>query len=80
VYLYDARVTAPDGTVVEVRKTNVPAGKDPADVNMRHIGRYGLALTFIRPGFKVLDFPCGSGLALEIVSGMARFGEISYQG
>lgn len=79
VYLYDAEIKDAK-EVIEVKKSRFHVVKDMGDVILRHIGRYGLALPFIRPGYRVLDFPCGSGLALEVFSALARCGGFTYEG
>lgn len=79
LYLYDAEIKD-DAGIIEVKKSRFPAVKDRGDVILRHIGRYGLALPFIRPGYRVLDFPCGSGLALEVFGPLQQFGRFSYEG
>lgn len=47
-------------------KTDI-AGVDMADLIARHKGRYALCGLFLRPGFKFLDFPCGSGYASQLL-------------
>lgn len=47
-------------------KTNI-AGVDMPDLIARHKGRYALCGLFLRPGFKILDFPCGSGYASRLL-------------
>lgn len=49
-----------------VLKTNIP-GIDMENVKIRHFARYYLVAGFCRPNFNVLDFPCGSGYAVEIL-------------
>lgn len=78
VYLYDCSIDAPQGKM-EVKKSDY-AGVDMEDVIARHLGRYGLVIPYLKPGFKILDFPCGSGLALEIFGELARFFKFSYEG
>ena len=48
-------------------KTDIP-GVDMADLIARHKGRYALCGLFLRPGFRFLDFPCGSGYASELLA------------
>lgn len=79
VYLYDARLQS-GAKVIEVKASAFPAVKDMGDVILRHLGRYGLVLPFIRPGYRVLDFPCGSGLALEVLGVLTRYGGFVYEG
>lgn len=69
-----------DGREVVVERSSFPGVSSMDDVFVRHIGRYGLALPYIRPGYRVLDFPCGSGLALELLQVLGTFGEITYRG
>ncbi len=78
VYLYDCSIDAPQGKI-EVKKSDY-AGVNMEDVIARHLGRYGLVIPYLKPGFKILDFPCGSGLALEIFGELARFFKFSYEG
>lgn len=78
LYLHDCRVDTPEMTIL-VRKSNMPRS-DMGDVILRHIGRYGFALPFIRPGYKILDFPCGSGVALEAFAPLSRYGSFEYHG
>ncbi len=75
LYLRDLEFTMPDGTKIMVEKTR----KDDiniADLIARHKGRYFLVGLFCRPGYKILDFPCGSGYAADILK---EFGVI-YEG
>lgn len=60
---------------VQVKKTKEP-GVDMKDLIARHKGRYGLVALFSRPGFRVLDFPCGSGYAAAFLK---EFG-VKYEG
>jgi len=69
-----------DGHEVVVERSAFPGASSMDDVFMRHIGRYGFALPYIRPGYRVLDFPCGSGLALELLQVLGTFGGITYRG
>ncbi len=78
LYLHDCTVTTTEATI-SICKTTIPQAH-MGDVVLRHVGRYGLALPFIRPGYKVLDFPCGSGLALEVLGPLNRLGSFSYHG
>ncbi len=63
-----------NGDTIEVNVTDLP---DMKNLVARHIGRYLLPAFFIRPGMKVLDFPCGSGYGSEILTGC---GDIEYIG
>jgi len=66
LYLQDLDFDLPTGAKVIVKATN-EAGVDMPDLIARHKGRYYLVGLFCRPGLKVLDFPCGSGYAAEIL-------------
>lgn len=79
VFLHDVTVSLPSGAA-KVAKSYFPKAASMSDVFMRHVGRYGLILPFVRPGYRVLDFPCGSGLGLEIMGELARFGQFFYDG
>ena len=67
LYLRDATFTLPTGERVEVTRSNV-AGMDMGDIFARHQGRYYQVGLFCRPGQRVLDFPCGSGYASEVLA------------
>lgn len=69
-----------DGHEVVVERSAFPGASSMDDVFMRHIGRYGFALPYIRPGYRVLDLPCGSGLALEVLQVLTVFGKLTYYG
>lgn len=74
LYLHNLKFKMPDGQKVRVLKTNEP-GIDMTDLIARHKSRYGLLMLYSRPGYHVLDFPCGSGYA----SGLLKdFGVIYY--
>lgn len=66
LYLKDLTFRTPRGRKVHVARTMIP-GVDMEDLVARHRGRYGPLLLFSRPGKRVLDFPCGSGYAAELV-------------
>ena len=66
LYLGDLEFNMPDGTRVEVQKTRKD-DIDMADLIARHKGRYSLVGLFCRPGYRVLDFPCGSGYAADLL-------------
>jgi len=70
LYLEDLTFYMPDGQRVEVKKTYKPdgySGHNMANLVARHKGRYHLLGLFCRPGMKVLDFPCGSGYAAQLL-------------
>ncbi len=75
LYLRDATFSMPTGEQVQVTRSNV-VGLDMGDIFARHQGRYYQVGLFCRPGHRVLDFPCGSGYASEI---LAPFG-VKYEG
>lgn len=75
LYLQDLKFTMSDGTEVEVQKTRKD-DVDMVDLVARHKSRYSLVGLFCRPGFKVLDFPCGSGYAADLLK---EFGVV-YEG
>ncbi|MCP4597056.1 class I SAM-dependent methyltransferase [Neptuniibacter sp.] len=62
LYLNDMNFTF-SGEDVQISRTNMP---EMADLIARHRARYHLPAMFMRPGMKVLDFPCGSGYAADI--------------
>ena len=78
VFLRTVTLHGDDEIVVE--KSDFPGLRSMGDVFVRHIGRYGFALPFIRPNYRVLDFPCGSGLALEVLEVLAGYGAFRYEG
>ncbi|MCR4325891.1 MAG: class I SAM-dependent methyltransferase [Patescibacteria group bacterium] len=67
LYLRDATFALPTGEQVEVTRSNV-VGLDMGDIFARHQGRYYQVGLFCRPGQRVLDFPCGSGYASEVLA------------
>ncbi len=75
LYLRDLKFKMPDGQRVRVLKTKEP-GIDMTDLVARHKSRYGLLMLYSRPGYHVLDFPCGSGYA----SGLLKDFGIIYHG
>lgn len=75
LYLRDLEFTMPNGARVKVQKTNIE-NVDMADLIARHKGRYSLVGLFCQPRFRVLDFPCGSGYAANLLK---EFGVI-YEG
>lgn len=75
LYLRDLEFDLTTGEHVVVRATDIPNCNMP-DLVARNLGRnYPVAL-YARPGQRVLDFPCGSGYLVEVLS---RFG-VSYEG
>ncbi|MEK7151133.1 MAG: class I SAM-dependent methyltransferase [Patescibacteria group bacterium] len=66
LFLRDLKFDTLGGYKVKVAKTNEP-GIDMYDLIARHKGRYGLLSLFSRPGYRILDFPCGSGYAAELL-------------
>ncbi len=75
LYLKDLEFDLPDGTHVKITKTDITS-VDMKDLIARHKGRYSLLGLYCRPNDYVLDFPCGSGYATEI---LAPFG-VMYEG
>jgi 2-polyprenyl-3-methyl-5-hydroxy-6-metoxy-1,4-benzoquinol methylase len=71
LYLYDLDWQLPDGQRVVVRKSVISTDPDNTELRdemiARHKGRYGLVRLFCRPKQRLLDFPCGSGYAAEIL-------------
>ena len=70
LYLEDLDFDMPDGQHVSVKKTFKPDGRlhhNMANLIARHKGRYYLLGLFCRPRMKVLDFPCGSGYAAQLL-------------
>lgn len=66
LYLQDLKFGTPDGQIVVVKATKI-ADVDMDDLIARHKGRYCQVGLFCRPVQRVLDFPCGSGYAAEIL-------------
>ncbi|OGN31926.1 MAG: hypothetical protein A3J01_01140 [Candidatus Yanofskybacteria bacterium RIFCSPLOWO2_02_FULL_45_18] len=66
LYLLDKEFNIPAGNKVVVKATDIP-DIDMADLIARHKGRYYLVGLFCRPKQRVLDFPCGSGYAAEVL-------------
>lgn len=79
VYLYNLRIADKDRKLLFSR-SRFAAAENMGDVFMRHIGRYGFVLPFIRPDYRILDFPCGSGLFCELLSVLIKFGKLRYEG
>lgn len=55
-----------NGEEVVVKATDIP-GVNMADLIARHKGRYALCGLFLRPGMRMLDFPCGSGYGAKLL-------------
>mgnify|MGYP001585986179 CR=1 FL=1 len=66
LFLKDVEFETDNGDRVVVQKSSIP-GADMADLIARHKGRYYLLGLYSRPGYRLLDFPCGSGYAADIV-------------
>ena len=66
LFLEDLEFDSADGEHVIVKKTSIPE-IDMKDLVARHKGRYYLLGLHARPGRRVLDFPCGSGYAANIL-------------
>lgn len=64
-FFKDFEFNSDNGERVIAKKTFIP-GVDMGDFFARHKGRYYLLGLYSRPGFRVLDFPCGSGYAVDI--------------
>ncbi len=75
IYPKDAHFTMPDGIKVSVTRSRIAAADMP-QLFARHEGRYFQVGVFCRPGYRVLDFPCGSGYAAAL---FAPFG-VRYEG
>ena len=75
LFLRDLEFDMPTGEHVVVKKKSRP-DIDIEDLIARHIGRYSLLGLFCRPGYRVLDFPCGSGYGADLLK---AFG-IIYEG
>lgn len=67
LYLKDADFYSSTGERVIARKSVIARIGDLDDMVARHIGRYSLVGLFCRPGFRILDFPCGSGYASDFL-------------
>lgn len=66
VYLEDLEFDMPSGERVVVKTLDLP-NVDMPDLFARHKGRYYLVGLFCRPEQRILDFPCGSGYATEVL-------------
>ena len=62
----DLEFDMPTGEHVVIKKVSLP-GVDIEDLIARHIGRYSLLGLYCRPGYRVLDFPCGSGYGADLL-------------
>lgn len=67
LFLNDREFVMPNGERVVVKETSIP-GADMRDTIARHKARYFPVGLFCRPDYSVLDFPCGSGYASQILS------------
>ena len=74
-FFKDFEFNSDNGEQVIVKKTFIP-GVDMGDFFARHKGRYYPFGLYSRPGFRVLDFPCGSGYAADILKEF----DVIYQG
>ncbi|WP_306145218.1 bifunctional 2-polyprenyl-6-hydroxyphenol methylase/3-demethylubiquinol 3-O-methyltransferase UbiG [Roseibium sp. MMSF_3412] len=75
LYLKDDEFVSETGTRVVVKATDIP-GVDIRDTVARHMARYFQLGLFCRPDLRVLDFPCGSGYAAEVLAPL----HINYNG
>src|SRR3990167_150799 len=66
LFLRDFEFDLPSGEHIVVKKTSIPK-VDMGDLVARHKGRYYLLGLYARPGFRILDFHCGSGYAADIL-------------
>lgn len=67
LYLDYLEFNMPSGEKVVVEATDI-ANIDMPDLIARHMGRYYQVGLFCRPKQCVLDFPCGSGYAVEVLA------------
>jgi 2-polyprenyl-3-methyl-5-hydroxy-6-metoxy-1,4-benzoquinol methylase len=76
LYLQDAEFSLASGEKVAIAKTDISIVHNQMDALVaRHKGRYGLLSLFCRPGHVVLDAPCGSGYAAEVLNSFGVFYE-----
>lgn len=75
LFLQDLEFDMPTDERIVVKKISRP-NIDLEDLIARHIGRYSLLGLYSRPGYRVLDFPCGSGYGADLLK---KFGVI-YEG
>jgi len=75
LYLQDMQFAMPDGVIVVVKATNIK-DVDMPDLVARHKARYYQVGLFCRPKNIVLDFPCGSGYAAEVLRPLG----VNYEG
>ena len=64
LYLFDKTFDCGD-EIVFVKRTDMP---NMDDLIARHYSRYFVPAIFVRPGDRVLDFPCGSGYGQRILT------------
>ena len=77
--LGDEFVSKINNTKVIIVPTNNYALYSPMDKTIaRHKGRYSLAGLFVRPGDKILDFPCGSGYGINVLNNISD--NLDYEG
>ena len=77
LYEFDARIELPNGRELIVAKSDMPQAKQGMDdVFVRGKARYGLVSLFCRPGFKILDVPCGCGYGSAMLTSL----KVSYLG
>lgn len=67
LFLKSSSFNINNNTLIEVNPTNILPEKQMAILIARHKGRYYLVGLFLRPNYKLLDFPCGSGYGAEIL-------------
>lgn len=73
LFLKDAKFVLGKNSVI-VKRTKIP-GINMPDLIARHKGRYALLGLYLRPGYHMLDFPCGSGYAANMLK---EFGVMYY--
>ncbi|MBI4117367.1 MAG: class I SAM-dependent methyltransferase [Parcubacteria group bacterium] len=66
IFFRDFEFDLSSGEHIVAKKSFIP-GVDMDDLFARHKGRYHLLGLYSRPGYQVLDFPCGSGYATDIL-------------
>jgi len=65
-----------NNTLVKVIPTQIEPVSQMSELIARHKARYYLVCLFLRPKYKILDFPCGSGYGAEIMKDF----DIYYEG